>query len=154
MAHGMTELFFALGVGILAVALLFTPIMDSVAGDATSNLELDNATAQNVTDRLELEATQINQTNSTVTLEDLTDFNTTSGTLNVSESRTFDLSNDNITVELTSIVTNNTTAQYSVTYPPTFGYNQYVATFMNNLDTIIAALGFLLIGGVFISILE
>lgn len=135
----------AIGVALLAVALLFTPVMNTTTSDTTTYVEVDNSSVEQITDRLDLKAVEINETNSTVTLENTNDFNSSTKTINESVETKFNVSGATLLVSNTEIVTNNTTAQYRVTYPPTFAWNNYAATFMTNLDLLIAVLGLLLI---------
>lgn len=136
---------FALGVLVLAIALLFTPVLDFTTSDNVKYIEIDNQTNKTVTDRLDLEALNVNDTNATFELENTDDFNTTSNLVNTTENRTFNLSNEKLYVNLTAITVNGTTAQTSVRYPPTFGMNSYVATFFESIDTLIALLAFMVV---------
>lgn len=135
----------AIGVGLLAVALLFTPVMDTTTSDTTQYLEVDNGTTENVNDRMSIEAEEINGTNSTVTLENRGDFNSTTKTIDAAVETEFNLSGETLLVSNTEIIDNNTTARYRVTYPPTFGWNGFAGTFFTNLDLLLAALGLLLV---------
>lgn len=135
----------AIGVALLAVAMLLTPLMDTTTQNTVSFHELNNGSAENVTERLEIAAVDINETDSTVKLENLQDFNSTQQLLNETETKTFNLSGSSIDVNNTEIVTNNTTARYTVTYPPTFAWNDGAAAFFTNLDLLLAAIGLLLI---------
>lgn len=145
MAGEMVTAAFAIGVGILAVALLFTPVMDFTTTDSLQYLEVDNGSEKSVNDNLNVSALDVNQTNATLELENTNDFNSSSKTLDVNQNATYNLSNDKLKVNLTEITVTDTTARVSVQYPPTFGFDPLVATFYENLDTLIALIGFVLV---------
>lgn len=142
MADKLITALFALGVGVLMVGSLFTPVLDFTTSDTVQYLAVDNQSTEEVSDSLNISALDVNASNATIELENTDDFTTTSHVLNETESRTFNLSGASLNVNLTAIES-GTTTKNRIVYPPTFGMNDGAAVFFNNLDTIIAGVGFI-----------
>lgn len=141
----------AMGILLLAVALLFPPLADSVNNDATATYNLSTNNSQELTDKLELELDKTGQKlandNATITYRSLNDLNTTTATLNESTRQNLTLNNDEITATVTNVSSDAATIE--TTYDPMFGFNTGARTFFEEIDTLLIALGIAAIIGLF-----
>lgn len=154
MSHRLIMGAVALGVLVLAMALFVPSLIDATQDDAQKTVELTEGSSQNLTERLSLTAHDISsgQSEANVTLENLVTLNRTAEHLNVSETKTLNLSNEDVEVTLDSI-SDTDEALITATYSPMFGWDAGPRTFVENLDLVLALLGALtILGGIFIGL--
>lgn len=135
----------ALGVGILLLAAGFSPMMTATQSDAVQFTELDENESKALTDTLNATAVTINQTNATLKLTQTRTFASQQQTIAEGAQASYSIDADTLLANTTSVVTNNSTAQFRVQYPPTFGFNDQAALLFTHLDTLLALVGFILV---------
>lgn len=136
---------FAAGILIFVAALFVPTFVDNTTADAEDVVELGEGESTNLTDRLSIEAHDINngQNEVNTTLKNLVTLNTTTAHLNTSETKTVNLSNEDINVTLDSI-TSNDVATLTAVYSPTFAWDEAPRLFFENMEMVFALLGFLI----------
>lgn len=136
---------FAAGILIFVAALFVPTFVDNTTADATDVVELSEGESTNLTDRLSIEAHDINsgQDEINTTLQNLADLNATTAHLNTSETKTLNLSNEDINVTLDSISSNDE-ATITAVYSPAFGWDAAPRLFFENMEMVFALLGFLI----------
>lgn len=132
----------AMGILLLAVALLVPTLANSVNDNEAQTFNLSVNETQELTDKLQVELTDTQQQaandNATVKYTNLDDLSTNKTTLNESTNDKLNLSGDTITVQVKNISSN--AAQVRSEYPPMFGWNNGARTFYEESDTIIIGL--------------
>lgn len=153
MPHRSAVAVFALGALILAVGVFVSPLIGSAESDAQTAVELSDNQSETVHQNLDVVAA-INTTsgNATFTFTNsrTLDRNSTS-VLQTGQSETLRLSGESITVNNSQF--RDPTVVADVTFPPTFGYDDSVKTFYDNLGLLLAFVGFFfVIGGLMMGV--
>lgn len=134
------------GLLLLCVGLFLTPMIGATQEQAQNHYRVNQGDTVTVDDELELNVTQADVQNGTVTAQfrDLRDYSTnTTAKLNQSESGSVSLSSSTLTT--TNVGTDGDSIIVRVTYPPTFGMGDAATAFFENLGLILAMTGFAIV---------
>lgn len=142
----------AIGLFALVVALFVPQLVDGTQDNTESTIEIENDTLYSETERLDISPTDVSSVGSNATIEvtNSQTLNASEKLLNVSESKSYVLDSENVTVTLNSI-RSDSTGQYvtvTVAYPTTFGFGEGAQLFFEQLEFIIVAVGFIIVMGI------
>lgn len=137
---------FGFGILLLCVALFLPGMIDASSGDVTSHHALEPGSSEDVTDILE---TEVNSVNSSAGTANITYTNTRTyeeNTSTFSESSTTELmvGSESINVTLTDAQA-TPRAVYETEHSAFYGWDSGPRVFMENFNTIVALVGFLMI---------
>lgn len=136
----------SVGLALVVVLLLFTPLMSSVTSDRVSNVTVAEGSATEVTNHLDASALSVNETNATLEMENSQTLSSESKLLNTSSTESFNVSGEVVNATLVE-VEDNTTTTLSITSPRTFGKGPFETTFYQNIDVLLAIFALVLLFG-------
>lgn len=145
-----SKVMLAVGIGLLALILgvAMPMLISSTTTDTTESVILDVNESTDLTDTLEIRLdaveTSSNETNNaTVSVTNLRDYETSSVTINDTESDTVSLSGSDIDVSVDLRTADS--ALIGVDYPPTFGWDESAVMLVENLDVIMVVVTIVII---------
>ncbi len=141
--------FFALGMVAIVVGAMVPATIDAQDAEARDTVLLEEGDTAEFDDVIELELLAVNNAESfvNVTVRDIetqSDANITN--LSVGETKTVSPVSDNVSVTLEEIETGNS-ADLTPSFSRTYGWNGGAKLFMNEMDTMLTLVGFVMVVG-------
>lgn len=136
---------FVLGAFVLAAGVFVGPMIGAAENDAQTVLELSDDESVEVTDTMQVEASINSSANNdtTVTVTNLRTLDSANTTLSVGEKGNVTVNGDKVVIEYDRYSGGVSTV--TVTYPPTIGWADGPALFVDRLGLLLSLLGFAMI---------
>lgn len=147
---------FALGVIGLAIGFLVPTLMGATQDDARATHQLYVNDSVELTDRLTVTLTDINETEHNATFKFLDETNYQNSTVELTNytSRDTTLSGNNLTVSVAGVTSVNDTVRTTIDYPPMFQWSDGARSFMSNIGLIIILIAGIMLLAVFALIMR
>lgn len=151
MANRAVVTIMALGLFVMAIGLFMPPLIDAQDNELRDTEELDEGQEVTVNELVTIQLNEANPDGGTaninVTIIDVATFEeTTIGRLNVTNSTTVAPAGDNVTITNDAVVDGDT-AQVTLSFSRTYGWEETAITFLNNVDLLLVLVGVLMILG-------
>lgn len=141
----------ALGVLVLLVAFIAPVFISGANENSQAVIQQAVGESSTPTDRLEVTTTNIDSgvPNATVEVTNLQTFNTSTQSINETESAEYVVDGENVTVTLESVTTDDSddVARLSVNHSPYFGWNGGAQTVFENMGLLIVLVSFIVLAG-------
>lgn len=141
----------ALGVMVLMVAFIAPVFISGANEDSQAVIQQAVGESDNPADRLEVTTTSIDTSvpNATVEVTNLQTFNSSSQSIDETNSTSYVVDGETVTVTLESVTTDDSedVARLTVVHSPYFGWNGSAQAVFENMGVLIALVGFIVLAG-------